>query len=143
MRGVGPAGCDLWRSRVRPGVFQIADQRFHVWQTAPNSPFSGWGLGGPANSRLQMDSEPDGRLEVFALSDSTFGHLYQTAVNGDWSAWETFGSGGAEITSANNQDGREEVFASSSAGVYHKWQTGFSTWSDWVWVNSAAGPWLA
>ncbi|MFD8499220.1 hypothetical protein [Amycolatopsis sp. NPDC059657] len=106
---------------------------FHRWQTDPNGGWSGWEgtFGGPANSRLAMESALDGRLEVFALSDSTFEHLWQTGVNGGWSSWENFGGGGHDLTVNHNTDGRLEAFASNANGVFHRWQTGFSSWSGW------------
>ncbi|MGW8364283.1 peptidase M23, partial [Streptomyces wedmorensis] len=45
---------------------------YHRWQTAPSGGWANWeGTGGgPANARLAMENAPDGRLEVFALSDT-------------------------------------------------------------------------
>ncbi|WP_415949231.1 twin-arginine translocation signal domain-containing protein [Streptomyces sp. KLOTTS4A1] len=112
---------------------------FHRWQSAPSSGWADWaGAGGPANSRLAMETAPDGRLEVFALSDSTFEHLFQTAPSGGWSAWENFGTGGREVTVQHNSDGRLEVFASNSSGVFHRWQSSPTTWSDWVGTGGPA-----
>ncbi|MEV7534365.1 M23 family peptidase [Streptomyces hydrogenans] len=116
-----------------------ADGVFHRWQTAGGG-WSAWEgvAGGPPRSRLAMETAPDGRLEVFALSDTTFGHLYQTAVNGGWSAWEHFGGGGHDVAVSHNEDGRLEVFASNPGGVFHRWQTGPATWSEWTGTGGVA-----
>ncbi|MEV8480352.1 hypothetical protein AB0435_34200, partial [Streptomyces sp. NPDC051173] len=82
----------------------------------------------------------DGRVEVFAINGDVAMHMWQKGVNAPYGDWDTFGTGGTGINAATNADGRIEVFGTSRAGVYHKWQTGFSTWSEWVWVNSTSGP---
>ncbi|MDH6120802.1 uncharacterized protein YaeQ [Kitasatospora sp. GAS204A] len=144
----GGGGYDLTVNHNSDGRLEVFASNstgvFHKWQTTPTT-WSDWTAttAGATNSELSSARSVDGRIEVFAINGTTATHLYQTAVNGDWSAWETFGTGGTQITAADNQDGRIEVFATSSAGVYHKWQTGFSTWSDWAWLNSTAGPSLA
>ncbi|GGR10255.1 peptidoglycan DD-metalloendopeptidase family protein [Streptomyces netropsis] len=113
---------------------------FHRYQTSPTS-WSGWEpTRGPANSRLTSDRTADGRVEVFAINGETAAHIWQKDVNAPYSDWDNFGTGGTEITAATNADGRIEVFGSSQAGVHHRWQTGFSTWSQWTWVNGTSGP---
>ncbi|MFE5657124.1 M23 family peptidase, partial [Streptomyces sp. NPDC056517] len=83
---------------------------------------------------------PDGRVEVFAMNGETAMHAWQTGVNAPYSEWVTFGTGGSEVTATTNADGRIEVFGTSHAGTYHRWQTGFTTWSEWGWVSTTAGP---
>nr|CEL16504.1 probable membrane protein [Kibdelosporangium sp. MJ126-NF4]CTQ90456.1 probable membrane protein [Kibdelosporangium sp. MJ126-NF4] len=112
---------------------------FHKWQTSPTA-WSDWAAtGGIANAELVTSRSVDGRVEVFAINGSTASHAWQTQPNAPYSDWETFGTGGSEIGASTNADGRIEVFGTNSTGVYHKWQTGFSTWSDWAWLNGS-GP---
>ncbi|MCG6500558.1 M23 family peptidase, partial [Kitasatospora sp. A2-31] len=96
--------------------------------------------GGPADSQLTSQPTADGRIEVFAINTTTAQHTWQTGVNAPYGPWDTFGGAGTEITATANADGRIEVFGTSNAGVHHKWQTGFSTWSDWTWLHTTAGP---
>ncbi|WP_371501816.1 peptidoglycan DD-metalloendopeptidase family protein [Kitasatospora sp. NBC_00374] len=113
---------------------------FHKYQTNPTT-WSDWeAAGGPADSRLTSQPTADGRVEVFAINGSTAQHTWQTNLNAPYNQWDTFGGAGTEIVATANADGRIEVFGTSSAGVYHRWQTGFSTWSDWAWLNTTAGP---
>jgi hypothetical protein len=113
---------------------------FHKYQTSPSS-WSDWEpTGGPADSQLTSERAPDGRVEVFAMNGSTAMQMWQSAVNAPYSDWAPFGTGGTEVTAATNADGRIEIFGTSHAGTFHKWQTGFSTWSEWYWVNDTAGP---
>ncbi|TDQ00521.1 hypothetical protein [Labedaea rhizosphaerae] len=141
----GTGGHDLAVSHNTDGRLEVfaANENgvFHKWQTSATT-WSAWtGTGGGAtNAELAAARSVDGRVEVFAINAATATHVWQTEVNGAWSAWETFGTGGTEIAASNNADARIEVFGTSSAGVYHKWQTGFSTWSDWAWLQSTSGP---
>ncbi|KJS57771.1 peptidase M23, partial [Streptomyces rubellomurinus] len=113
---------------------------YHKYQTNPTT-WSDWEpAAGPADSQLTSQPTADGRIEVFAINGSTAQHTWQTNLNAPYSPWDTFGGPGTEIVATANADGRIEVFGTSSAGVYHKWQTGFSTWSDWTWLNTTAGP---
>ncbi|MBS2534917.1 C40 family peptidase [Catenulispora sp. NF23] len=144
----GGGGTDLTVNHNADGRLEVfasnADGVSHKWETSATT-WSDWATtnGGAATSQLSSSVAIDGRIEVFAINGSTATHIWQAAVDGNWSAWETFGTGGTAVEAAENQDGHEEVFAASSAGVYHKWQTGFSTWSDWGWVNNTAGPALS
>ncbi|MEU9375043.1 peptidase M23 [Streptomyces sp. NPDC048255] len=112
---------------------------FHRWQTGPSS-WSAWtGTGGISNAELTTSRSVDGRVEVFAINADTASHAWQTGPNASYSQWETFGGGGTGIGAGNNADGRIEVFGTSHAGVYHRWQNGFTTWSEWAWLNDS-GP---
>ncbi len=112
---------------------------FHRWQTGPAS-WSAWtGTGGIPDAELAASRSVDGRVEVFAINEATASQSWQIRPNAAFSQWETFGGGGTSIGTANNADGRIEVFGTSHAGVYHRWQTGFSTWSQWAWLNDS-GP---
>ncbi|MFJ8207754.1 peptidoglycan DD-metalloendopeptidase family protein [Streptomyces sp. NPDC096033] len=128
-----------------------ADGRLEVFASGPNGVFhkyqtdevswSGWeGVGGPADAQLSSERTPDGRVEVFAMNGSTAMHTWQRAVNGAYGDWNAFGGGGSEVTAVTNADGRMEVFGTNHTGTFHKWQTGFSTWSEWTWLNLTAGP---
>ncbi|RLU81302.1 peptidase M23 [Streptomyces griseocarneus] len=113
---------------------------YHKYQTGPAS-WSGWEkTGGPANSQLTSNRTADGRVEVFAINSEVAMHTWQKDLNAPYSDWDKFGTGGTEINAATNQDGRIEVFGSNKDGVHHRWQTGFSTWSEWDWVNGAGPP---
>ncbi|MBB5121682.1 hypothetical protein FHS36_005151 [Streptomyces eurocidicus] len=139
----GGGGHDVTASYNQDGRLEVfasnANGVFHRWQTGPAS-WSEWaGTGGVANAELTTSRSVDGRVEVFAISATTASHSWQTRPNAPYSEWEKFGDGGTEIGTSNNADGRIEVFGTSRAGVYHRWQTGFSTWSEWAWLNDS-GP---
>ncbi|MBY8854837.1 hypothetical protein K7G98_43900, partial [Saccharothrix sp. MB29] len=49
-----------------------ADGVHHSWQTTVNGGWSAWrALGGPRDAQLAIAPNPDGRLELFALSEGT------------------------------------------------------------------------
>ncbi|WP_228771361.1 hypothetical protein [Actinokineospora iranica] len=140
----GGGGHDLAVSHNADGRLEVFASGpvgvFHRWQPEPTS-WSGWeGTAGPANAELTSARTVDARVEVFAINADTAAHIWQTNRNAPYSSWETFGTGGAEIAAGGNADGRVEVFGAGNAGVFHKWQTGFTTWSNWIWLNSTAGP---
>ncbi|GAA0245418.1 hypothetical protein GCM10010492_50990 [Saccharothrix mutabilis subsp. mutabilis] len=140
----GGGGRDVAVSHNQDGRLEVFASShagvFHKWQTGSTS-WSGWeGTGGIANAELATGRSVDGRVEVFAINGDTAVHSWQQRPNSPYSGWETFGTGGAEVATGNNADGRIEVFGTSQAGVFHKWQTGFSTWSEWAWLNGSAGP---
>ncbi|MBB5953844.1 hypothetical protein FHS29_000414 [Saccharothrix tamanrassetensis] len=140
----GGGGQDLAVSHNQDGRLEVFASSpagvFHKWQTSRTS-WSDWeGTGGIGNAELATGRSVDGRVEVFAINSDVAVHTWQSRPNASYSAWETFGTGGTEITAGNNADGRIEVLGTSHAGVYHKWQTGFTTWSDWAWLNDSAGP---
>ena len=122
---------------------------WHIWQTAPNSGWSGWvmlddeqnldtfiGSGG-----IDAAANRDGRLEVFALEvDAAVGqgrlvHWWQLPQGG-WSGRQAFGTrnlkGGLSV--ARNADGRLEAFVVRHDNVIlHTWQTSpNSGWSGLV-----------
>ena len=117
----------------------------HIWQVAPNSPWSGWAsLGGrwkltaPAVGR-----NADGRLEVFARAeDDSLWHIWQTAPSSGWSNWMPLGNGivGAPVV-ISNADGRMEVFVRGrDALIWHIWQTSPNGgWSGWAPLGRLAG----
>ena len=125
----------------------------HIWQTAPNGPWSNWvSLGQPANGRVEPDFSvhvnDDGRLEVLATAYShtsqALWHIWQTAPNGTWSTWASLGIPEGRINInmpvvSQNQDGRLEVFViGSDQALWHLWQTTpGGTWGSWF---SSGGP---
>lgn len=76
------------------------------------------------------------------MNGSTAMHAWQNGPNAPYGEWAAFGGGGTEVAAATNADGRIEVFGTNPTGTFHRWQTGFSTWSEWAWVNDTAGPGL-
>ncbi|SDY05901.1 hypothetical protein SAMN05421504_104374 [Amycolatopsis xylanica] len=139
----GTGGHDVTVSYNQDGRLDVfasnASGVFHRWQTSPTA-WSGWeGSGTITNAELATSRSVDGRIELFAVNASTASHTWQGRPNAAFSAWENFGTGGTEVAAGNNADGRIEVFGTSQAGVYHRWQTGFSTWSEWGWLNGS-GP---
>jgi C1A family cysteine protease len=110
---------------------------WHIWQTAPNSGWSGWSsLGGALTSDPCVISNADGRLEVFIKgTDNALWHIWQTAPSNGWSGWASLGGVITSNPAAGiNKDGRLEVFARSTTGVlYHIWQTAPNNgWSGWA-----------
>ncbi len=115
---------------------------WHMWQTAPNNGWSGWGSMGGWIDIIKPARNQDGRLEVFARgSDKALWHIWQTAPNNGWSGWGSMGGWVDLIEVTNNADGRLEVFARGSDGaVWHRWQTAPNNgWSGWAslggWVD--------
>jgi len=88
--------------------------------------------------QMAIGKNKDGRLEVFAITDSSdVAHLAQVPPNLGWaSAWSPFpGIKATQIAVANNQDGRLEVFIIDVNGlIHHNWQTApsSSAWSGWA-----------
>lgn len=74
---------------------------YHKWQTRPgdDSSWSGWqSLGGCLDENLELngDSNPDGRLEIFAIAKSSWYlfHIWQApGTPGGWSSWQTLRGG--------------------------------------------------
>jgi subtilisin family serine protease len=115
---------------------------WHVWQTAPNNGWSGWGSMGGWVDIIKSARNQDGRLEMFVRgSDKALWHIWQTAPNNGWSGWASLGGWIDLIEVAQNADGRLEVFARGSDGaVWHRWQTAPNNgWSGWAslggWVD--------
>lgn len=112
-------------------LFLLANDQnvWHIWQTAPNNGWSGWGsLGKPAvqisNGAPFVGRNADGRIEVFATgADGSIYHIWQTAPNNGWSGWaelqaalpgvQFYGLGAV----TNNQDGRFQLFFVASDGA--------------------------
>jgi hypothetical protein len=57
----------------------------HVFQSAPNSPFGGFGSLSASGTSLAETPNPDGRIELFIL-DLPVSHLFQVAPNQGWSS---------------------------------------------------------
>jgi hypothetical protein len=127
-----------------------------LWHSLQTTPGSGWGtwasLGSPTSSVgevynfiLQVESNLDGRLEVFATgSDSALWHMWQLTPNGLWSSWSSLGkpptSNYNVPVAARNADGRIEVFMTGNDGnFWHIWQTApGGRWSNWFTLDQPA-----
>jgi len=81
-----------WRQELFATV--PSGEVWHIWQTAPNSGWSGWSsLGGEPYADVLVGRNQDGRLEVFVegRSSSTppsptgVWHRWQTSPGGAWS----------------------------------------------------------
>jgi Common central domain of tyrosinase len=110
---------------------------WHIWQTAPNSGWSGWAtLGGVIHGRPVVFQNADLRLEVFARGDdNALWHTWQVSPGGAWSGWASLGGNiPGEPSVAINADGRLEVFArGDDNAVWHIWQTSANNgWSGWA-----------
>jgi hypothetical protein len=101
------------------------------------------GLGGTNLKYLTVNSNADGRLEVFALGgDRGLWHTWQQSPRGSgnevdaqtWGGWETLtGTDLQQIVVGSNADGRLEVFAlGGDRGLWHVWQQSPNgAWGDW------------
>jgi hypothetical protein len=94
-------------------------------------------LGGVLTSRVLVETNSDGRLEVFVRgSDSGLWHRWQTSPGSGWSAWQSLGGvliGDPAV--ATNADGRLEAFVRGADGaLWHTAQTspGSSIWTGWT-----------
>jgi hypothetical protein len=81
---------------------------YHRWQQRPGDDSSWTGrqsLGGCLNHNLNLNgaSNPDGRLEIFAIANSTYDlfHIWQApSTSSGWSSWQTLKGG--QLTYAPN-----------------------------------------
>lgn len=112
-------------------VFAVADDGalWHIWQTAPNGPWSNWyshGTGPHGSLDIvhppAVTAAPDGRLELFVAGE--FGHLmhkWQLAPNDGWSDWYSHGhpvgDGVSAPAIATAGDGRLELFTTTVEGA--------------------------
>jgi hypothetical protein len=125
-----------------------------LWHSLRTTPGGNWGswfsLGSPSapvglNDLLGVESNPDGRLEVFAAgSDDALWHIWQLTPNGLWSSWNSLGTPpntvfGNPASSITNADGRIEIFTSGTdRNRWHIWQIApGGSWSSW---NSLGAP---
>jgi kumamolisin len=133
-------------------VFVLANDQavWHIWQTAPNSGWSGWAsLGSPAvqiaNGAPFPGRNADGRLEVFATgADGNVYHIWQTSPGNGWSAWAEMTHLAAIQLSglgaiSNNENGAFQLFTIGSDGAL--WtiaQTAPSNgWGNWQFLGEA------
>ena len=99
------------------------------------------------NKKVQdmvIGTNPDGRLEIFAIGsdDGFFWHNLQTVAGLDaWEGWSQISFPGTtqkikQIAETNNKDGRLEIFAITDDSVlWHKSKNIDNTWSEWVEVK--------
>jgi hypothetical protein len=125
------------------------DAVWHIWQTTPGNGWGTWFSSGKptptvgwAAGTLCVESNPDGRLEVFATGmDGALWHIWQLTPNGTWSSWASLGNPPyTSVTnpgSGTNADGRIEVFSIGN-DLLHVWQLEpGGNWSNW---NSLGRP---
>jgi acylphosphatase len=149
--GVGSISVAARNADGRIEVFALGSELWHSWQTTPGNGWGTWASLGKPTSSVGLDgaivcveSNPDGRLEVFAQgSDGALWHIWQLTPNGLWSSWASLGTPpNSKVTileSSTNADGRIEVFVQGKDGVFwHIWQTTpGESWSTW---NSLGTP---
>nr|WP_063779270.1 hypothetical protein [Kibdelosporangium sp. MJ126-NF4]CEL16505.1 probable membrane protein [Kibdelosporangium sp. MJ126-NF4]CTQ90457.1 probable membrane protein [Kibdelosporangium sp. MJ126-NF4] len=102
-------------------------------QEGPSGPWSDWtDFGGPPHARIHIGRNADGRMEVFATTETTMEHRWQNGSG--WSAWENFGTGSSGSGFGVNTDGRMEIVVgtpnSSLFGRYQLVPSG--GWSQWT-----------
>ena len=116
---------------------------WHIWQTAPNNGWSGWGsMGGGIQGSIAVGRNADGRLEVFVKgNDSALWHIWQTAPSNGWSGWGSMGGIISDPVVDRNADGRLEVFVrGADNALWHIWQTAPSNgWSGWASLGGGMG----
>src|SRR6266700_4047201 len=120
--------------RLEVFATDIESALWHIWQTAPNGPWSNWAsLGTPSKGSLSapfVRKNDDGRLEVFTIgSDGALWHIWQTTTGGAWGNWGTLGTPSSSVNAlgdpfvAENDDGRLEAFSvGSDDALWHTWQ---------------------
>ncbi|GAB3669438.1 hypothetical protein GCM10027589_36960 [Actinocorallia lasiicapitis] len=105
---------------------------FRRTQSGPSAPWSSWSFfGGPANARVHLARNADGRLEIVAANAATTEHRWENGSG--WSAWENFGTGASASGYGTNADGRLEIIAGTPFNsLFTKYQLApSSTWSSW------------
>ena len=97
-------------------------------------------------SRPFVQSNQDGRLEVFAIGQGEIFNLPQLAPNGRWSdSWRSKGAPSSRVrlklhVVGRNADGRQEIFAlGDDNAIWQKWQLAPNNgWSDWKSLGTPA-----
>ncbi len=117
---------------------------YHMWQTAPNNGWSGWGpiaaqLTVPLHGLAQVASNQNGALQIFTTgSDGALWTIAQTAPNNGWSPWRFLD--GAPRGQAMNGDRRPSAQVQSTGDL-----TVFVAGADgavWTLVQTnPGGPW--
>jgi hypothetical protein len=122
---------------------------YHIYQTAPGGPWSGWD-GFPLVPVQQMPAilsdltvarNSDGHLELFVLAESRglqdVMHIWQQSPNGSWiNGWaslqyQQFTEASLKI--GTNQSGALEAFVISNGSFWHCYQTTpGGSWSGWA-----------
>ncbi len=124
---------------------------WHVRQTQPGGPWSGWESLGRPGGQIGGTTGPvvavanaDGRLELFTTdTNERVQRCWQRQAGGDWSAWESLEHptgvpAGSKLAAVQISDGRLELFMVGTDGaVWHRWQNhvaaeGPGGWSGWV-----------
>lgn len=113
--------------------------------------WSGWASRGrPRGTELSrpiVQSNQDGRLEIFAAGQDGIFNIWQVVPNGGWAdGWRNKGkpSSNVRIKShvvGRNADGRQEIFAlGEDNALWQKWQVAPNNgWSEWKLLGRPAG----
>lgn len=128
-----------WQNKMNH--FDAVNLEEIVKQVASPDYRKGWspwqGLGDKKFSKISANSNVDGRLEVFGISeDKTLWNCWQERPNGRWHDWYELGGNRRiidSISSARNKDGKLEVFAlGEDLDLYHmRQQEAGSYWNNW------------
>ncbi len=147
----------LWYGFGSPPISGPHYRISHIWQTAPNSGWSGWeSLDQPLTTKYLdlwdpcVGTNQDGRLDVFAVAEASDGNLWHKWQNGPgtWSNWTNLGKPpGLTISPllATGQllNGSIVVFALTSSGeIFEIWQQTVNdenSWSQWTTLGKPAG----
>lgn len=131
------------------------NELWHLWQSAPNNGWSGWGtLGAPSLSSsvwaVTVGRNANGVLDAFITSDFFLPWHSSQGSSGTWTTWTALGAAPGtlgDLVVASNADQRLELFAvGPDLALWHIWQlappqTGQSaSWSNW---ESLHGPFNA
>ena len=110
----------------------------HIWQTAPNSGWSGWSSFGITAKQMAIGQNPDGRLEVFYIgTDNAIWHFWQQ-TSGGWTGGYSLGGGNvSQIAVGQTVDDHLEVFhVGTNNNIYHNYQQASGGWSNYEWLGS-------
>jgi hypothetical protein len=117
---------------------------YHCWQASPSGMFSGWvKFSEKINSSLYgmvVESNLDGRLEVFVEHRGEVLHKAQTIQNNGWGNWSSLGFPGGNflaggLFSIKNKDGSIALFTvtlNDGALYYNTQISPNGTWSGWM-----------
>ncbi|GAB3893358.1 hypothetical protein GCM10029964_070000 [Kibdelosporangium lantanae] len=134
---IGPAATDLTVVPAADSRLELhlagGDGVLHRYQGTPSGDWTAFTpVGGPGAARLAGGRDPDGLIQVVAVTPGEAWQRAQSAVNGGWAAWSRTGTGGSDVDVATNEDGRLEAHAIRPDQVWVRYQRGTDhAWSDW------------
>jgi len=130
----------------------VPNELWHMWQTAPNNGWSGWGsLGAPSSSSsvwaAAAGRNANGDLDAFITSDFFLPWHRLIGSGGTWTALGGAPGALGDLVVASNADQRLELFAvGPDLRLWHTWQLAppqlgqSASWSNW---ESLQGPFNA